>query len=145
MTFPQNIVVDLGNNFNVNQINLLPFNDRAYQFLIEGSTSSATDGFSTLTDATGNTSGGSTINRTFDTQSVRYVRLTITGASGYTGPWASIEDFEIICAGGGDTETVVDGGTITGGPFSFTVSDGITDNVSGISCLLYTSPSPRDS
>ena len=27
------------------------------------------------------------------------MKLTITGANSYTGPWSSITDFEIICAG----------------------------------------------
>ena len=63
-----------------------------------------------------------------------------------------------------DDDGNVNGGTITGGPFEFTVGDGIVDNVSGVAlsgnvgansqwvvtddqrniCLLYTSPSPRD-
>ena len=99
MAFPQNVVIDLGDIYDVNEINLYPFNNRAYQFLVEGSSSSSSSGFSTLTNATNNTLGGSVINRTFSSRSVRYVRLTITGASGYTGPWASIQEFEIICSG----------------------------------------------
>ena len=110
--FPQNIVFDLGNSFNVNEINLLPFQDRAYQFTVEGSTSSATASFFTLVDATNNTTGGNNINRTFTSQNVRYVRLTLTGASQYNGPWASVEDFEIICAGV-DTTTPTEALTVS--------------------------------
>jgi len=97
--FPQNVVIDLGDLYSVDEINLMPYQDRAYQFLVEGSSSSSTSGFSTLTNATGNTSGGSVINRTFSSQTVRYVRLTITGASGYSGSWSSVEEFEVLCAG----------------------------------------------
>ena len=97
--FPQYAVIDLGSEYAVNEINLVPYEDRAYQFLVEGSTSDATSGFSVLTDATGNTSGGSNINRTFESQTVRYVKLTITGASGYDGDWSSIHSFQVNCAG----------------------------------------------
>ena len=139
MTFPQNVVIDLGSAYDVNEINLLPFSDRAYQFLVEGSTTSASAGFSTLADATNNTSGGSNINRTFDSQNVRYVRLTVTGASGYTGPWVSIEDFEIICAGD-DTQT----DSLTVSSINEFDANGGSRTVEVTACLLYTSPSPRD-
>ena len=38
------------------------------------------------------------------------------------------------------------GGELFGGTFAFTVGDGVADNIpaGSISCLLYTSPSPRD-
>ncbi|MBW1298021.1 T9SS type A sorting domain-containing protein, partial [Aquimarina litoralis] len=75
------------------------YNNRAYQFIVEGSSISPTSGFFVLTDASNNTSGGSVIHRSFSPQSVRYVKLTITGASGYTGNWSSIREFEIICSG----------------------------------------------
>ncbi|MCI4669838.1 MAG: polysaccharide lyase family 7 protein [Bacteroidia bacterium] len=97
--FPQYAVIDLGATYLVDEINLMPYKNRAYQFRVEGSTSSSTSGFSTLTDATGNTSGGSVINRSFTAQAARYIKLTITGASGYSGSWSSIEEFEVICAG----------------------------------------------
>ncbi len=98
--YPQYVTIDLGAAYSVNQIKLHPYQDRAYQFKVEGSTTSATSGFSTLTDLTGNTTGGSIITSSFTAQTVRYVKLTVTGASGYTGTWISIEEFEVICAGG---------------------------------------------
>ena len=97
-TFPQYATVDLGDEYAINEINLATFNNRDYQFTVEGSTNSATSGFSTIVDATNNTDQG-TINRTFSAQTVRYVRLTITGANSYTGEWSSISKFEIICSG----------------------------------------------
>ncbi|WP_051336063.1 chondroitinase-B domain-containing protein [Aquimarina latercula] len=97
--FPQNAVIDLGEEYTINEINLYPYNDRAYQFIVEGSSNSPTSGFSILTNASNNTSGGSVINRDFSEQSVRYVKLTITGASGYSGNWSSIKEFEVICSG----------------------------------------------
>jgi len=35
----------------------------------------------------------------FNVSVVRYIRLTVIGAASYTGPWCSISDMEIICAG----------------------------------------------
>lgn len=97
--FPQNAVIDLGGAYSVDEINFMPYQDRPYQFLVEGSTTSATSGFSTMTNATGNSSGGSVINRSFSARPVRYVRLTITGVSGNVSTWSSVEEFEVICSG----------------------------------------------
>lgn len=98
-TFPQNMLVDLGDNYYVGGINLAPYQGRDYQYLVEGSTTSATSGFITLVDRQANTTGGSVINDTFNFETVRYIRLTVTGAATYTGPWCSISDMEIVCAG----------------------------------------------
>ncbi|MDP5169210.1 MAG: PA14 domain-containing protein [Bacteroidia bacterium] len=97
--FPQNAVIDLGGVYSVNQINLRPYKNRAYQFLVEGSTTSPTSGFTTMTNATSNTSGGSVISKSFSARGVRYVRLTITGVSGNITTWSSIAEFQVICAG----------------------------------------------
>ncbi|WP_298516338.1 chondroitinase-B domain-containing protein [uncultured Kordia sp.] len=97
--FPQSMVIDLGAGFYVNEVNLYPYQNRDYQYRIEGSETSATSGFVTLVDREANTTSGSVINDTFNFEIVRYIRLTITGAATYTGPWVSISDLEIICAG----------------------------------------------
>ncbi|WP_405369850.1 chondroitinase-B domain-containing protein [Nonlabens sp. Asnod2-A12] len=99
MTFPQSMVIDLGEGLNVSGMNLFPFSGRDYQYVIEGSTTSATSGFTTLVDRQANTTGGTSINDTFNPTVVRYVKLTVTGAATYTGPWVSISDLEIICGG----------------------------------------------
>ncbi|GAA3635090.1 hypothetical protein GCM10022397_20820 [Flavivirga jejuensis] len=102
--FPQYAVIDLGDSYSVNEVNLATYNDRDYQFTVEGSTTSANSGFSTLVDASNNTDDGP-INETFSSQEARYVKLTITGANSYTGTWVSIADFEIICAGTSTAKT----------------------------------------
>ncbi|WP_299258057.1 chondroitinase-B domain-containing protein [uncultured Aquimarina sp.] len=98
--FPQNVVIDLGEEYAISEIDLYPYNNRAYQFIVEGSKNSPTSGFSVLTNASNNTSGGSVINRSFSAQTARYVKLTITGASGYSGSWSSVNEFKVICSGG---------------------------------------------
>lgn len=126
---PQFVVVDLGDNYNVNEINLATYQNRDYQFIVEGSTTSATADFFTLVDASNNTSTG-TITKTFSTQTVRYVKLTTTGANSYTGSWSSIADFKIICAGNTANKSSIDGQAdlfeITAFPNPFT--DSITIN-----------------
>ncbi|MFK8164728.1 MAG: chondroitinase-B domain-containing protein [Lewinella sp.] len=96
--FPQFLVVDLGAAFSINEMRLIPHQERDYQFLLEGS--NEPDGtFVTLVDATDNQSGGSAINRSFEEQTYRYVKLTVTGAATYDGPWVSISELEISCSG----------------------------------------------
>ena len=102
--FPQHVTIDLGAIQNINEVRLIPYLNRDYQFIVEGSTTTATSGFSTILDATDNTTSGSLITKSFDTASVRYVKLTITGAATYTGSWASLHSFQVNCAG---TEEIV--------------------------------------
>lgn len=98
-TFPQFAVIDLGAIYSVEQLNLVPHKQRDYQFLIEGSTTSATADFFTMVDSTDNVSEDSILTATFAARNVRYVKLTVTGATAYTGAWCSIEELEVICAG----------------------------------------------
>lgn len=96
--YPQFLVVDLGAAFSINEVSLIPHQERDYQFLVEGSNDP--DGtFVTLVDATDNQTGGSSIDRTFDEQVYRYVKLTVTGAATYDGPWVSISELKIGCSG----------------------------------------------
>ncbi|MFC0603321.1 chondroitinase-B domain-containing protein [Winogradskyella pulchriflava] len=98
-TFPQNMVIDLGDSYYVGGINLYPYQSRDYQYLVEGSQSSPTGGYITLVDRQANTSSATVISDSFSYQTVRYIRLTVTGAATYTGPWCSIADMEVVCAG----------------------------------------------
>ncbi len=103
--FPQYAVIDLGADYNVNEIRLSTYFNRDYQFTVEGSTTSPSSGYTTLVNASNNTSPGP-ISLSFATQTVRYVRLTVTGANSYTGSWSSITDFDIICAGNSESKNI---------------------------------------
>ncbi len=96
--FPQFLVVDLGAAFSINEVSLTPHQERDYQFLLEGS--NEPDGtFVTLVDATDNQAGGSSIDREFSEQVYRYIKLTVTGAATYDGPWVSISELRLGCSG----------------------------------------------
>lgn len=97
--FPQSAVIDLEGVYSIDGIRLYPYQNRAYTFYVEGSATSATSGFSMLTDATNNTSTGSSVGKNFSAANVRYVRLTITGANGYSGNWSSVREFKVYCSG----------------------------------------------
>ena len=96
--FPQFLVVDLGAAFSIGQADVVPHQGRDYQFLLEGS-NDPEGTYETLVDATDNTEGGASIDRTFDEQVFRYVKLTVTGAATYDGPWVSVSELKIRCSG----------------------------------------------
>ena len=92
-TFPQWVQIDLGSELSINQTELVPYSDRAYQYTVEVSTDGSN--YTEIVDRTANTTGGSLLTDSFTTVSARYVRLTVTGASGYSGDWASVLEFRI--------------------------------------------------
>ena len=97
-TWPQWIEIDLDSVQTINKTEVICFNDRAYQFTIEVKTDS-NGSYRQVVDRTGNTQPGSIqapITDTFDSVKARFVRLTVTGADGYAGPWTSIVEFRIF-------------------------------------------------
>ena len=97
-TWPQWIEVDLDSVITINKTEVICYNDRAYQFTIEVKTDS--DGqYSQVVDRSNNMQPGSVaspITDVFDSIKARYVRLTVTGADNYAGPWTSIIEFKIF-------------------------------------------------
>ncbi len=82
----------------INKTQVICYNDRAYQFTIEVKTDS-NGTFTKVVDRSNNTQPGmieSPITDTFDSVKARYVRLTVTGAAVYAGPWTSIVEFKIF-------------------------------------------------
>ncbi len=53
------------------------------------------DRYDVIADHSNNRVGGEAAHR-FESQSARYVRVTVTGAAGYTGDWTSISDIRIF-------------------------------------------------
>lgn len=102
-TYPQWVQVDLGAVHNINQTELYPYLSRAYQYTIETSTDGIN--YSTVIDQSTNTTGASVLTDSFSATNARYVKLTVTGASGYSGGWTSIHDFKIISGAPSPTPT----------------------------------------
>jgi hypothetical protein len=101
--WPQWIQVDLGATNTIDTTEIMPYASRAYQYRVEVSLNGTS--YTTVVDKTTNTVGGATLTDTFAPASARYVRLTITGASGYTGGWASIYELRVFNNAGGPTAT----------------------------------------
>ena len=102
--FPQWLQVDLGSSVSVNQTVLkLPpaaaWQTRTQTLTVQGSANGST--FSTLKASTGytfNPSSGNTVTVDFTAASVRYVRLTFTGNTGW--PAGQLSELEVYGPGG---------------------------------------------
>lgn len=112
--YPQWVRIDLGTSYNINQTELVPYSNRAYQYRIEVSTDGTN--FTQVVDKTGNTTGSALLTDTFAAVNARYIRLSVTGCSGYTGTWASINEFRVYGNGSSATPTVTPTATVTATP-----------------------------
>ncbi|MGW1061881.1 CARDB domain-containing protein [Micromonospora rubida] len=104
--FPQWVQIDLGGSVNIDQVKLkLPpstaWGTRTQTLAVQGSTNGSS--FSTLSGSAGRVfdpASANTVTVDFAAAAIRYVRLTITGNTGW--PAAQISEFEIYGVGGGD-------------------------------------------
>ncbi|MGH8047342.1 MAG: glycosyl hydrolase [Chthoniobacterales bacterium] len=110
-SYPQWWRVDLGSSQSVSKVEVDWYSaaTRSYKYRIETSPDDAT--YTTRVDKTGNTTVGNTSD-TFTAVNARYVRVTITGASG-----GSASFYEMRVFGGGGSAPVITGTT----PLSGTV------------------------
>ena len=96
--FPQSATVDLEANIKITQTEVTCYQDRAYQFIIEGALTE--DGpYTTIVDRSDNTVPGTAfapIINTVDSIEARFVRITTTGANVYTGPWVSLTELRVF-------------------------------------------------
>lgn len=100
--YPQTLTVDLGQTRVVNRAELVPYLDRAYQYNIAASVNG--DNFTTIVDRTNNAQGGALIADAFEPADARYIRLTVTGASSYSGTWVSIAEFRLFNSGASNAQ-----------------------------------------
>ena len=91
--YPKTAVIDLGSEFLVNTAEVFPYENRAYQYSVDVSLDNAN--WVTVMNRTTNTETGAALNKNFPERSARYVRLRVTGASGYTGDWVSIRELRM--------------------------------------------------
>ena len=92
--FPQWIETDLGETYNINRTEIIPFRNRAYQYLISGK-NLPEDPYTVLVDQLENDVGGVVLADTFEVFPARFVKLTVTGCAGYDGDWASVIEFRV--------------------------------------------------
>jgi len=89
------VILDMGDDYQISQVELFPFSNRAYQYTIQIS-ESASGTFTTIIDRSNNTSDdNSIVDTTTNTASGRYLKLEVQGASNYSGNWASINELTI--------------------------------------------------
>lgn len=97
-TFPQSATVDLERNITITQTEVTCYQDRAYQFIIEGSQNE--DGpYTMIVDRSNNTIPGTAtipIVNVVDSIEARFVRITVTDADVYTGPWVSLTELRVF-------------------------------------------------
>ena len=99
--YPQSATVDLLGDIMITQTEVTSYQDRAYQFIIEGSANR--DGpFTTIIDRSNNRIPGTAIApiiNSVDNVEARFVRITVVGADEYTGPWVSLTEFKVFGEG----------------------------------------------
>jgi rhamnogalacturonyl hydrolase YesR len=93
--FPQWIEIDLQSNYRLTSSEIYPFEERAYQYRIEVKNELPED-YIILVDNTDNTQGGVVFRDIYSEIEARFIKLTVTGAHGYTGDWVSILEFRVF-------------------------------------------------
>ena len=93
--FPQWIEIDLEDTYNIYRTEIIPYRNRAYQYLISAKELPGED-YTILVDRLENEVGGVVLADTFDCFPAKFVKLTITGCDGYDGDWASIIEFRVF-------------------------------------------------
>jgi len=89
--FPQSVVIDFRQRIAFTRAQLAPYQNRGYQYIIEVS-DSPNSGYSTLVDRSNNGDGEAWLVDDFDYVNGRFVRLTVTGATGYAGDTVAINE-----------------------------------------------------
>lgn len=101
--FPQSATVDLGATYSISSTEVICYRDRAYQYIIEGSTNGSS--YSTIVDRSNNSTSGTNTSPITDSfsASARYIRITVSSANSYTGTWVSLEELRVF----GDATSLV--------------------------------------
>lgn len=138
--FPQWVQVDLGSSVSVNEVALkLPssWGSRTETLSVLGSTNGSA--FTTLAGSTGRVfdpSGANTVDITFPAAAVRYVRVQVTGNTGWNA--GQISELEVYGEGGGPVDPPVTGSNLarnkpveaSSTTQSYTAANAVDDNVS---------------
>ena len=99
--FPQSATIDLGEMVPITQTEIVCFEDRAYQFIIEAAENEEGP-YTTIVDRTDNIIPGTPdapIINSVDNFEGRFVRITVMSAAVYTGPWISLTEVRVFGVG----------------------------------------------
>jgi len=99
--FPESATVDLHGNITITRTEVTCYEDRAYQFIIEGSIEE-NGPYTIIADRSSNTQPGTPatpIINVVDSIVARFVRITVSGADVYTGPWTSLTELRVFGEG----------------------------------------------
>lgn len=106
--FPQWVIIDYGASVPMTGIRLWTYQDRAYQFKVELSDDLDFSG-DLVVDKLSNTSSYQPIADDFPTVNARYAKISVTGASGYSGSWSSLTEFKVVVDGELKSGSIVTG------------------------------------
>ena len=104
--FPQSATVNLEEDVTITRIEVTCYQDRAYQYTVEGAPDE-NGPYTTIVDRTNNATPGTPeapIIDLVDSIQARYVRITVSGAAVYTGPWVSLTELRVFGEGPVSTE-----------------------------------------
>ncbi|MCF6269882.1 MAG: CotH kinase family protein [Melioribacteraceae bacterium] len=94
LSYPQWIEIDLEEVTQINVLEVVPYKERAYQYIIE-SKNDINGNYEIIVDRNSNTTGGTVISDSINSKNARFVKLTVNGSYGYDGDWISILEFGI--------------------------------------------------
>ncbi|WP_284041173.1 polysaccharide lyase family 7 protein [Polaribacter sp. Z022] len=96
--FPQSAIIDLGKKYPVERTEVVCYSDRAYKYSI--SISDTENGtYTEIVDRSNNTTEGteaSPIVDVFSGVEGQFIKITVTGAEGYTGSWVSLLELRVF-------------------------------------------------
>ncbi len=109
--FPQSATIDLeDDDIRITQIEVTCYENRAYQFIIEGALTEEGP-YTTIVDRSNNKTPGSPttpIIDILDSIEARFVRVTVSGADIYAGQWVSLTELRVFGVGERNTVSVTD-------------------------------------
>ncbi|MBX9245039.1 glycoside hydrolase family 88 protein [Actinotalea ferrariae] len=91
--FPQSLTVDLGVAQRVSNVQLVPYEDRAYRYRVETSVDGVA--WAPAVDRTTAPVAGTALDTLAAPANARYVRLTVTGVVGTSTTWVSIRELSV--------------------------------------------------
>lgn len=92
--FPQWIEIDLQEIKKVNVLEVFPYQERAYQYIIEAK-NDIDENYEIIVDRSSNTDKKLSLADTIDSKNVRFVKLTVSGCYALPTQWVSILEFGI--------------------------------------------------